>query len=130
MVDALSRPPFKVIVAGGRDFEDYDFLRDSIYKFFGDYIEQDRLEIVSGGAKGADSFATQFADIHWCAYKEFPADWDNYGKSAGAIRNAEMAEYADALIAFWDGQSRGTANMIEQMQKRKKPYVVIPYASH
>ena len=48
----------------------------------------------------------------------FPADWDKYGKRAGYLRNVQMAEYADALLAFWDGESRGTKNMIDEALSR------------
>ena len=63
---------------------------------------------------------TMGCDIH-------PADWDKHGKAAGPIRNAEMAEVADALIAFWDGQSRGTANMISLAKSKGLSVAVVRY---
>lgn len=104
----------KVIIAGGRDFNDYLAL-----KKYCDYILQDKGEviIVSGKAKGADKLGEQYAKEKNFAIADFPADWNTYGKSAGHIRNAEMAKYADALIAFWDGKSKGTKNMIETARK-------------
>ena len=53
--------------------------------------------------------------------KEFPANWQEFGRAAGPIRNGEMADYADALIAIWDGRSRGTADMISRMKIKEKP---------
>ena len=70
-------------------------------------------EVVIGCAQGADSHGETVARSMGIPVARFPADWKQYGKSAGIRRNAQMAEYADALIAVWDGQSRGTKNMIE-----------------
>lgn len=84
-------------------------------------------EIVSGGADGVDSCAKQFAEENDLPYTEFEADWDEHGKSAGPIRNAQMAEYADAGIAVWDGQSSGTRDMIEKLlDEGKSVYVTVP----
>lgn len=105
---------FRVIIAGGRDFNDYLTL-----KKYCDHVLQDKGEviIVSGKANGADKLGEQYAKEKNYPIAEFPADWKTYGKSAGFIRNAEMAKYADALIAFWDGKSKGTKNMIDTAQK-------------
>ena len=101
----------KVIIAGSRNFNDYQFLEKEIDKLD---IEIDT--IVSGCAKGADTLGIQYAVEHEIPIKCFPAEWDKYGKSAGFIRNKEMGDYADYLIAFWDGQSRGTKHMIDYMK--------------
>jgi len=109
---------FKVIVAGGRDFADYDLVQ---YKL--DTLLVDRLsvlttagdiavQVVSGTARGADKLGEHYARMNKLHVAQFPANWDLYGKSAGYRRNEEMAEYADALVAFWDGKSRGTMQMI------------------
>jgi len=100
----------KVIIAGGRDFSDYDNLCQVCNKILS---EQTNIEIVSGVASGADKLGERFAFDNGYPIKQFPADWDKFGKSAGYKRNAEMAEYADALIAFWDGKSKGTKHMID-----------------
>ncbi len=70
-------------------------------------------EVVSGMARGADMLGEEYANVNNLPVKRFPADWSKYGKSAGYKRNQEMAKYADALIAIWDGQSRGTGHMID-----------------
>jgi len=128
----------KVIIAGGRDFGfvapdmSYDELDevvvqrqngyDALFNYFADEVPHDgrdlldakhSFEIVSGKAKGADTFGEEFARVWSIPVKEFPADWDQYGKAAGHRRNYEMAKYADVLIAFWDGESRGTRDMID-----------------
>lgn len=101
----------KVIIAGSRSFKDYSFLKSKCDKALS---EQSDIEIVSGLAIGADKLGKEYALEKGYALKECPADWESHGKSAGHIRNEEMAKYADALICFWDGKSKGTKNMIER----------------
>ncbi|MHB1196338.1 MAG: DUF2493 domain-containing protein [Lutibacter sp.] len=100
----------KVIIAGGRNFDDFNKLCQVCDEFLQD---QNNIEIVSGAYKGADLLGEKFAAERNYSIKQFPADWRRYGKSAGQKRNAEMANYADMLIAFWDGESKGTKNMID-----------------
>ena len=88
-------------------------------------------EVVSGLARGPDTYGKYWADHAGIPVKPFPAEWtDKYGqynKAAGIIRNTKMADYADALIAIWDGQSKGTLHMINDMVSKKKPvYVYCP----
>lgn len=80
--------------------------------------------IISGHTSGADSLGEKFATDHNLQCELYPADWKRHGKAAGPIRNAEMAKVADALIAFWDGQSHGTKSMIE-LAKRKGLQVAV-----
>lgn len=74
-------------------------------------------EVVSGGCRGVDEIGERLARTRGIPTKVFPADWKAHGKAAGPIRNREMAQYADALIALWDGKSRGTKNMIDEAKK-------------
>lgn len=104
----------KVIIAGGRDIENYNLIVEAIND-----SEFDISEVVSGGAKGVDTMGEHWADKHNIPVKRFLARWEIYGRSAGPHRNIEMANYAEALIAVWDGKSRGTKNMIETAKKRK-----------
>lgn len=108
----------KVIVAGSRDFVNYDLLCSKLDIFFSN---QTYIEVVCGEARGADKLGKRYAKERGYNVISFPAEWDKYGKSAGYRRNQEMAENADALVAFWDGYSKGTANMIEIMKKKGKP---------
>ena len=107
---------FRVIIAGTRTFTDYKLLCE-----YADYklsqIE-DSIEIVSGHAKGADALGERYAQERGYKLTLFPADWKQYGKSAGPRRNLQMAEYANALLAYWDGKSRGTKNMIELAKEK------------
>lgn len=100
----------KVIIAGSRNFKDYSFLCNKCDKALG---LQKQVEIVSGTAQGADKLGEKYAEERGYKIRQFPADWNNYGKSAGYIRNEKMSKYADALICFWDGQSKGTKMMID-----------------
>lgn len=81
-------------------------------------------EIVSGTARGVDQLGEQWAQANGAKVTRFPADWDRYGKSAGYKRNAQMAGYADKLVAIWDGESRGTKHMIDLMTQAGKPVFV------
>ncbi len=103
----------KVIIAGGRKFKDYDKLCR-----FCNYMLQNQQEIIiiSGCAMGADKLGERYAKEKGYSIKQFPANW-NIGKSAGYVRNEEMAKYADALIIFWDGKSKGSEHMINLAKK-------------
>ena len=109
----------KVIIAGSRNIDDYKLVVDTISK-----SGYNITEVVSGTAVGVDRLGEQWARANDVPIKEMPADWMRHGNSAGAQRNRAMAEYADAAIIIWDGQSRGTRNMIENMIRRKKPYYI------
>jgi hypothetical protein len=121
----------KLIIAGGRDITiDSDFIGDLINRSgLPDQFEVDntmQLEIVSGGATGIDTSGEQFGFEYSSKVTKFPAEWDKLGKGAGHIRNKQMADYADALLLIWNGESKGSANMREQMLKQNKPiYEVI-----
>ena len=106
---------FRVIIAGTRDFNDYDLLSKHADQMLSNVA--DEIEIVSGGAKGADALGERYAQQKGYSVKRFPADWAKYGRRAGPMRNAEMAKYADALIAYWDGKSKGTKSMIDLATK-------------
>ena len=103
----------KTIIAGCRDFNDYSFLCECIAK---SGIEINT--IISGCANGVDKLGEKYAIEHNIKLEYYPADWNTHGKAAGPIRNRQMAENADALIAIWDGKSRGTKNMIDSAKKQ------------
>jgi len=115
---------FKLIVAGGRDFNDYDLLESKLDKLLTNKTD---VEIVCGKARGADSLGELYARNKGYGVAEFPADWNKYGKSAGYIRNKEMAEYADACVCFWDGISKGTGHMIDLAKEKNIDLRVISY---
>ena len=109
----------KVIIAGSRSIGDYDAVCKAIDAFL---LKSGPItEVVSGRAAGVDSLGEMYARQHNVPVKLFPPEWKKHGKKAGFLRNEEMADYADALIAVWDGASRGTQHMMDQMTKRGKP---------
>lgn len=97
----------KTIIAGSREITDPSVV-DRAIKESGFTI----TEVVSGACRGVDELGEQWAAERGVKVKRFPAGWSELGKAAGPIRNAAMAKYADALIAIWDGESRGTRHMI------------------
>ena len=120
-------PPFRVIIAGTRSFNDYELLRDSCNNLLSEKQQTHTVVVISGTARGADQMGERYARERGFQFRRFPADWEQYGKSAGHIRNAKMADNADALIAFWDGQSRGTKNMIDNARRKGLAVRVIQY---
>ncbi len=99
----------KIIISGGRDFENEEMFNSII----ADYIptRDSNVQILHGGAKGADNLAKKYAEFHSISAIEYKAYWNKHGKGAGPIRNEEMAKVADICIAFWNGNSKGTLNM-------------------
>ena len=88
------------------------------------YLPKGVTEIISGGAKGIDSCAKAYALEKGIKYTEFLPDYSRFGRSAPLKRNVQIIEAADAVIAFWDGKSRGTYFVIEKCKEFKKPYRV------
>lgn len=109
----------KIAVVGSRTFNDYELLRSTLDKY--DYIEL----IISGGAKGADSLAERYALENNIKTLIFKPKWSEYGKRAGYIRNINIIENSDLVIAFWDGKSKGTKHSIDLAKKNKKQLLII-----
>lgn len=112
----------KVIIAGSRSITDYYQVYSAIVHSSLEF--SDITEVVSGTALGVDKLGEVYATKHNVPIKRFPAQWSKHGKSAGFKRNAEMAKYADFLIAVHDGYSRGTEDMIRQMKCQGKQVYV------
>lgn len=120
----------RIIVSGSRGFSDYEFIKKELDSRINDIIVEkfllhDEVRIVTGGAKGVDALAERYADDNDFNQRIFYAVWATHGKSAGFIRNSEMLSYAvsnglenAALIAFWDGKSKGTKHMIDIATKK------------
>ena len=114
----------KLIVAGSRSFSNYKLLCWNLDKIINGNNE---VEIVSGTAQGADKLGEYYAQTHGFAVKQFPANWNKFGKSAGYRRNEEMAKYATHCIVFWDGESRGTKHMIDLANKHNLELTIVRF---
>ena len=117
---------FNLLVSGGRDFNNYQLLKEKLNYYLSNKNKEDII-ILSGHAKGTDTLAEYYASETGIKLEIFPANWDEYGKSAGFIRNAEMINKADALIAFWDGKSKGTKHAIDLAKKKNIRVVIVNY---
>ena len=89
------------------------------------YITDDITEIVSGGAKGIDNCARGFALAKGITLKEFLPDYKKYGRAAPIVRNKEIVNCSDTVLAFWDGKSHGTKNVIDYCKKSNKPIRIV-----
>lgn len=115
----------RIIIAGSRDFNDYKLLKTSMRDILKDTSLEgiSKIKIISGTARGADQLGERFAKQFKLEVVKFPSKWDVYGKRAGYIRNEEMAKYSvednnyGMLVAFWNGESRGTNHMINLAKK-------------
>lgn len=113
---------FKVIICGGREFEDYELLKKACDFYLAKKFETgEKIVIVSGGARGADSLGEKYAEERGLEVQRFPADWNKYGKRAGYLRNKQMAEVSNACIAFLSsyGENKGTKMMISIAREKK-----------
>lgn len=115
----------KLAVIGSRGFLDYDLLVIVLDEYY--HIFNGDLEIVSGGAQGADRLAEVYAMESQLPTKIFRAEWGKYGKSAGYRRNVDIIDYADEIVVFWDGVSNGTKHSINIARKQGKTMVIINY---
>lgn len=119
----MTMTKFKVIIAGSRELTmSPEAVFSRIENLTG---EQKHIEVVSGTARGGDKLGESWANKQGHQIKRFPAEWNRFGLSAGFRRNEQMADYADALIAIWDGKSKGTNHMINVAKNRKLPVRVI-----
>ena len=113
----------RIAIVGSRNFKDRNFVSNTVSKHInnGDCL-------VSGGARGVDTWAEEIVPIlnsgllnFTITKKIFKADWDKYGKKAGYLRNIDIIEYSDFVLAFWDGKSKGTKHSIDLAIKSGKP---------
>lgn len=124
----------RIIIAGSRTFTDKSLLYRVCDEQIAEIAKSDEnatVQIISGGARGADKLAEMYARDRQFSNIVLPAQWNKYGKRAGMLRNGDMARMASkkdgkgVLIAFWDGQSRGTKNMIFRSNENNNIKVVV-----
>ncbi|HFC9206798.1 TPA: SLOG family protein [Clostridium perfringens] len=111
------KPPLRIIIAGGRYFNDYIIARNFSISVIEKYIDNYEIIIVSGGATGADKIGEKLAEELGLKIERYLPNWNKYGDAAGPKRNEEMAKVSQILIAFWNGVSRGTYSMISNANK-------------
>ena len=113
-------------IVGGRDFKDYDLLKEKLVEFIGvNNITVDA--IVSGGAKGTDTLAEKFAEDTGVQMVVFKPEFDRYGRRAALERNTLIIDHSDIVFAFWDGKSKGTLDSITKAKKMEKKLFIISY---
>lgn len=117
------------LVVGSRTFDDAESLNMELDALLGSHTD---VTIVSGGARGADSFAEDYAKKHGFELKIFKPDWNKYGRAAGPKRNEEMQKYISQFtnricVAFWDGESRGTASNFNLAKKYNNPLKIVKF---
>lgn len=110
----------KTIIAGSRSITDYSIVCRAI-----EAVPWEITEVVSGTARGVDRLGERWAKENNILLKKFPASWDIYGKIAGLVRNQKMADYANALLAVWDGKSSGTCDMIKRAEKHGLKVLIV-----
>lgn len=110
----------KVGVIGSRGFTDYELVKKTLSKM-------NITLLVSGGAKGADKLGEQYADENNIEKKIFLPDWEKHGKGAGMIRNTDIVDESEVIVAFWDGSSKGTLDSINKAKKLDKKLIIVNY---
>lgn len=108
----------KLAIIGSRDFNNFDLLESNVVKTTPSLI-------ISGGAKGADSLAEQYADKYQVEMLVFKPDWKQFGRGAGIVRNRQIVDAADHIMAFWDGKSKGTKSSIDYARITGKTVSII-----
>lgn len=113
-----------IAIIGGRDFNNYNLLKESIFK----EINLNEISlIVSGGAKGADSLGERLGEEFGISTLVFKPDWSKHGRGAGFVRNKQIIENSDIVFAFWDGKSKGTKHSIDISNSLNKKIFIIKY---
>jgi hypothetical protein len=113
----------KVAVIGSRNFNDYEEVKQVLSNI-------KITLLVSGGAKGADTLGQKYAEEHNIETKIFLPDWEKYGKKAGFLRNSDIINESELVVAFWDGLSKGTLDSIKKAEKKGKNILIIRNIKH
>ena len=121
--------PIRLVIAGSRTFSDYPLLAQHADAICFECVEDipESITIISGGARGADALGEQYARLCNLPCERYPAEWDKYGKSAGYIRNEQMAKICTHILCFWDGQSRGTSHMISLAARYQRTLKIVRF---
>lgn len=112
----------KVAIIGSRGFKDYELMKRCL-----DPVKEKITLIVSGGARGADTLGEVYAEENSIPTKILLPDWETQGKVAGFLRNKQIVENADIIIAFWDGESKGTQHSFKLAKELNKKLKIVKY---
>jgi hypothetical protein len=113
----------RIAIVGSRTYED----RNKLFKRCDEFVEEygfEHVTVLYGMAKGADSLGRDWAKLRGHTIENFPALWHRYGRAAGPIRNEQMAKHTDYVLAFWNGRSSGTKDMINTSRALGKPVFI------
>jgi len=122
----MNNDVFHLGIIGSRSFTDYDLFKSKISQVVKKLQAKcNKIIFVSGAAKGADSFARDYAKENKIEIIEFIPDWDKLGKSAGFLRNKDIVDKSDLLVAFWDGKSKGTFHSMKLMNIKQQNRLII-----
>ena len=114
----------RIVVGGCRDFGQYELIERHLNHILQQY-DHSNITFLSGHCSGVDMLAERYAVLHGIPFEQYPADWKRYGRAAGPIRNEQMVKKADCVIAFWDGKSRGTKNLIHLAKNHGKDLHIV-----
>lgn len=115
----------KVLIGGCRHYNDYASFCDQVKRIISEVCINDSIIIFSGHCSGVDMLGERYAEENGYRVELFPAEWDKYGRAAGPVRNRQMVEKAELVIAFWDGRSKGTRSLIGYAEKLHKTLRIV-----
>ena len=115
----------QLLIAGGRDFDDYELLCSVVDRYRGEHRVK---RIVSGGAGGADRLGERYAKRHHLPILRIKPEWDRHGRAAGILRNQDLVDAADHVICFWDEKSKGTQDTIKKTRRANKSLEIVVYS--
>ena len=113
----------RTIIAGSRSITNYEEVKKYLYVY-----REDISKVLCGCAKGVDEIRKQFAYEYTIPIEYYPADWNKYGKQAGFIRNQDIIDNCDGVIAFWDEKSNGTRDSLNKAKNQNKPIKIIKFS--
>ena len=116
---------FNVVISGSREFTEFHAFANKLDDILKIHRTKNHIRLFEGGARGIDKLAYQYAIMRGIKKERFEADWDKYKKRAGILRNIEMIDAGDMVVAFWNGVSKGTKHAIDYAIKKRKRCIVI-----
>lgn len=116
---------FNIVISGSREFTEFNTFANSLDDLLKVKRTGKNIRLLEGGARGIDRLALRYAIMRGIKRERFDADWDKFGKRAGILRNIEMINAGDMVIAFWDGKSKGTKHAIDYAIKKSKRCIVV-----